>query len=130
MDLDDKVCLCFGVSKRKVVNFIRIENPRVAGQISECFGAGTGCGWCRPYLRMMFEKHRKSAFRVDRDPQTSGDDRASSSPSHPVAGSPASGTSPTAGGSFEKLDAKQYAQLRETYMDDTGKQPPAESTDP
>ena len=55
MDLDDELCLCFHVTKRKVVNFIRVEHPRRAGQLSECFGAGTGCGWCRPYLKRLFE---------------------------------------------------------------------------
>ena len=54
MQLDDEVCLCFHVTKRKLRNFIRVEKPRRAGQLSECFGAGTGCGWCRSYLRQMF----------------------------------------------------------------------------
>ena len=56
MELDDEICLCFHVTKRKIVNFLRIEKPRRAGQLSECFGAGTGCGWCRGYLRRMFEE--------------------------------------------------------------------------
>jgi bacterioferritin-associated ferredoxin len=55
MNLDDEICLCFHVSKRKVQNFLRIEKPRRPGQLAECFGAGTGCGWCRGYLRRMFE---------------------------------------------------------------------------
>ena len=55
MQLDDKVCLCFHVTKRKLLNFIRIEKPKRAAQLSECFGAGTGCGWCRAYLTRMFE---------------------------------------------------------------------------
>ena len=55
MELDDEVCLCFHVTKRKVVNYIRIEKPRRAAQLSDCFGAGTGCGWCRNYLKRMFE---------------------------------------------------------------------------
>jgi bacterioferritin-associated ferredoxin len=54
MQLDDEVCLCFHVTKRKVLNFIRIEKPRRPAQLSECFGAGTGCGWCRSYLERMF----------------------------------------------------------------------------
>jgi bacterioferritin-associated ferredoxin len=54
MELDDEVCLCFHVTKRKLVNFLRIEKPRRSGQLSECFGAGTGCGWCRAYLERMF----------------------------------------------------------------------------
>lgn len=56
MDLDDEICLCFHVSKRKIQNFLRVEKPRRAGQLSECFGAGTGCGWCRGYLRRMFDQ--------------------------------------------------------------------------
>ena len=56
MELDDELCLCFHVSKRKVINFIRVEKPQRAGQLSECFGAGTGCGWCRTYLRRLFEQ--------------------------------------------------------------------------
>ena len=56
MDADDELCLCFHVTRRKVENFIRIEKPRRVGQLSECFGAGTGCGWCRPFLRTLFEQ--------------------------------------------------------------------------
>jgi NAD(P)H-nitrite reductase large subunit len=55
MELDDELCLCFHVTKRKVINFLRVEKPRRAGQLSECFGAGTGCGWCRPYLQKLFD---------------------------------------------------------------------------
>ena len=56
MDLDDELCLCFHVTKRKVINYIRVENPRRAGQLADCYGAGTGCGWCRPYLKRLFEE--------------------------------------------------------------------------
>ena len=56
MELDDELCLCFHVTKRKVMNFLRVEKPRRAAQLSECFGAGTGCGWCRPYLKRLFEQ--------------------------------------------------------------------------
>ena len=56
MELDDELCLCFHVSKRKVVNYLRVERPSRVGQLSECFGAGTGCGWCRPFLRRLFEE--------------------------------------------------------------------------
>jgi NAD(P)H-nitrite reductase large subunit len=55
MDLDDELCLCFHVTKRKVINFIRVEKPRRAGQLSECFGAGTGCGWCRLFLKRLYD---------------------------------------------------------------------------
>jgi len=33
---------------------LRIEKPRRVAQLSECYGAGTGCGWCRPFLERMF----------------------------------------------------------------------------
>ena len=56
MELDDEVCLCFHVTQRKVLNFIRVEKPRRPALLSECFGAGTGCGWCRNYLRHLFQE--------------------------------------------------------------------------
>ena len=61
MEIDDELCLCFHVTKRKVVNFIRLEKPRRVGQLSDCFGAGTGCGWCRPFLRKLFEQATEEA---------------------------------------------------------------------
>ncbi len=54
MQPDDIVCQCFQVSRRKLESFARIERPRRPGQMSECFGAGTGCGWCRPILQAIF----------------------------------------------------------------------------
>ena len=60
MDLDDHVCLCFRVSKRKLLQYIAVQQPRVASQLSECGGAGTGCGWCVPYLRRLFEQNSES----------------------------------------------------------------------
>ena len=57
MDPDDDVCLCFHVSLRKISNFIERERPRVASQISECLGAGTGCQWCVPFLRRLHAMH-------------------------------------------------------------------------
>jgi bacterioferritin-associated ferredoxin len=44
---DDELCLCFHVTWRKVIRFIQINRIRVPSQVSECQGAGTGCGWCR-----------------------------------------------------------------------------------
>src|SRR5215212_8386753 len=55
MELDDELCLCFHVSKRKVINFLRVERPQRESQLSECHGAGTGCGWCRSFLKKLFE---------------------------------------------------------------------------
>ncbi len=50
MEPDDTLCYCFHITQRKIVNFIKRTRPRRASQVSECFGAGTGCGWCIPYL--------------------------------------------------------------------------------
>jgi NAD(P)H-nitrite reductase large subunit len=71
MNLDDELCLCFHVTKRKVINYIRVEKPARPAQLSECFGAGTGCGWCRAYLRRLFEQERggKSADSPELDAQ-------------------------------------------------------------
>jgi bacterioferritin-associated ferredoxin len=55
MDLDGKVCYCFHVSRRKLVNYVRRQRPKVPSQLSECGGAGTGCGWCIPFLKQIFE---------------------------------------------------------------------------
>lgn len=68
MQLDDEVCLCFHVTKRKLQNFLRIERPRRAAQLSECFGAGTGCGWCRKYLAKLFDAAQSGATPGD-DPE-------------------------------------------------------------
>jgi len=59
MEPDDQVCLCFGVSLRKIQGYLRRENPPVASLISECLGAGTGCGWCVPFLTHLHEQHTK-----------------------------------------------------------------------
>ena len=56
MDIDQKVCYCFHVTRRKLVNFIRLHRPKVASQLSECGGAGTGCGWCIPFLKQLFHQ--------------------------------------------------------------------------
>ena len=53
MDLDAKVCYCFHVTRRKLVNFVRRRKPKVASQLSECGGAGSGCGWCIPFLKQI-----------------------------------------------------------------------------
>jgi NAD(P)H-nitrite reductase large subunit len=56
MDLDAKVCYCFHVTRRKLVNFVRQRRPKVASQLSECGGAGTGCGWCIPFCQQIFNQ--------------------------------------------------------------------------
>ena len=65
MELDDELCLCFHVRKRKVVNFLRVERPRRVSQLSECGGAGTGCGWCRPFLQKLFEQAQGPSDEAD-----------------------------------------------------------------
>jgi NAD(P)H-nitrite reductase large subunit len=56
MDPDHEVCYCFHVTKRKLLNFLRVERPRVPSQLSQCGGAGTGCGWCVPFLKQLFRQ--------------------------------------------------------------------------
>ncbi len=66
MNDDDDLCLCFHVSRRKVIQFIRAEKPKVTSQLSQCYGAGTGCGWCRPFLeRLMNESDPERAELPD-----------------------------------------------------------------
>lgn len=59
MDPDQKVCYCFHIKRRKLVNFVRICEPKVPSQLSECGGAGTGCGWCIPFLKQIFYQETK-----------------------------------------------------------------------
>lgn len=56
---DDEICLCFHVSLRKIRAYLARENPPVASLISECLGAGTGCGWCVPFLTHLHACHRE-----------------------------------------------------------------------
>ena len=65
MELDDKVCYCFRVSKRKLVNFTRQTKPSRPSQLSECFGAGTGCGWCIPFLIRLHEQVMSEQEKVE-----------------------------------------------------------------
>lgn len=59
------ICYCFHVSKRKIFNFLRIHRPRRASQLSECGGAGTGCGWCVPFLKRYFEEANNPVTPAD-----------------------------------------------------------------
>ncbi len=58
MHEDDEVCLCFHVSLRKIRGYLQRENPKVASLISECLSAGTGCGWCVPFLKHLHAQHQ------------------------------------------------------------------------
>jgi len=56
MNLDDKICYCFHVSRRKLINWVRLNAPKVPSQLAMCGGAGTGCGWCIPFLKQIFKQ--------------------------------------------------------------------------
>jgi hypothetical protein len=66
--------------------------------MSDCFGAGTGCGWCRTYLRRLFEQETQARLKRT-EPPTEGE--------------------PT---------AKEYAQARARYVRAGGGTPPAGAT--
>ncbi|MGD9646899.1 MAG: bacterioferritin-associated ferredoxin [Pirellulales bacterium] len=106
MKLDDELCLCFHVSKRKVLNYIRIERPRRVGQLSECYGAGTGCGWCRTYLEKLFRDHAAAAHSP-----------ATAQPAEARAAEPS-----------EEPTAEEYARLRARYVRAGGGTPPPGAT--
>lgn len=52
---DENLCLCFHVSQRKIVNYCKRERPKFASLISECLSAGTGCGWCIPFIKSIHQ---------------------------------------------------------------------------
>ena len=56
MNPDDTICFCFHVSCRKLRNYARHHKPSVPSLMSECLGAGTGCGWCRPLIVKIWEQ--------------------------------------------------------------------------
>jgi bacterioferritin-associated ferredoxin len=86
MDADNELCLCFHITRRKLVNYARIHQLKVASQLSQCGGAGTGCGWCIPYLKQIFAASQ--------------------------------------GGTIDTVSAKEYAQMRASYVRSGGGKPP------
>ncbi|MGB0599238.1 MAG: (2Fe-2S)-binding protein [Rubripirellula sp.] len=64
MDDDHELCLCFHVTRRKVVQYIRVHQPNRTSQLSECYGAGTGCGWCRRFLQQLMEEEHPESARL------------------------------------------------------------------
>src|SRR5260221_14641177 len=94
---DDELCLCFHVTKRKVVNFLQVEKPQRASQMSECFGAGTGCGWCRPYLCKLFEAAQEARRHPHPGPLPRGEGELTAADS-------------------DLPDAAQYAAGRSNYV--------------
>ena len=74
MDDDHELCLCFHVTRRKVVQYIRVHQPTRTSQLSECYGAGTGCGWCRRFLQLLMEEEHPESARLP-DSQTYAKER-------------------------------------------------------
>ncbi len=56
---DPEVCVCFHVPLGKLAKFCRLEKPKAASQLASCYGAGTGCGWCIPFLEKIHEQVKK-----------------------------------------------------------------------
>jgi len=78
MKPDNDICLCFHVPLRKIKAFLEREDPPVASYISECLGAGTGCGWCVPYLEDLHAKHQAGkAIELGIDPELYATNRTS-----------------------------------------------------
>lgn len=55
MGPDDTICYCYHVAYRKLWNHARRGGLKRPSQLSDCLGAGTGCGWCIPILKRIFE---------------------------------------------------------------------------
>lgn len=53
---DREICLCFHVPLNKIVKYVRLHDPKVASELANCYGAGTGCGWCIPFLTKIYEQ--------------------------------------------------------------------------
>ena len=68
VQLDDDVCCCFHVPLRKLLNFAKRERPVRASQMSNCLGAGTGCGWCIPVLQRIHAQLLTSEEALDDQP--------------------------------------------------------------
>jgi bacterioferritin-associated ferredoxin len=101
MQVDDELCLCFHVSWRKVINYIRVHRVKVPSQLSECQSAGTGCGWCRAAMRRLVKRMETTPPQSD-DLQQWLDEEYSS--------------------------ARQYAASRQQYIDEGQGQPPSGPT--
>jgi NAD(P)H-nitrite reductase large subunit len=62
MDPDDEICYCYHVSLRKLVNFAKRTRPQRPSRMTDCLGAGTGCGWCIPFLTKIAQDPDSIAF--------------------------------------------------------------------
>ena len=125
MDPDQELCLCFHVTVRKVRQFIRQQRPRVSSQLSQCYGAGTGCGWCRPFLTKLLQQSQQSAepepparsngaqtSDLAKQGENSGQQKAFSTSESVKKGAP-------------EIPAQQYRAQRAAYLRNGGRQPPS-----
>ena len=70
MNPDDKICYCYNVPYRKLWNFACRERLQRPSQMSQCLGAGTGCGWCIPFLKKIFAQAQQAQnASTDETPQ-------------------------------------------------------------
>ena len=127
MDPDQELCLCFHVTVRKVRQFIRQERPRVPSQLSQCYGAGTGCGWCRPFLVKQLQQSQQSdepgvPDLLARFAETQTSDLADQG--QDLGQQSASGTSEAAENDASEISAEQYRAQREAYLQRSGRRPP------
>ena len=102
MKPEDPVCLCFHVTHRKVISFIRVEKPKRPSQLSQCFGAGTGCGWCRPYLERIMAKELESQHSTPNSDRENDPNQAD----------------------LDAISIQDYARNRAKYVLDGGGKPP------
>jgi bacterioferritin-associated ferredoxin len=80
MGPDDTICHCYHVSYRKLWSFARRQRLHRPSQLSDCLGAGTGCGWCIPILKRIFEAARleqAEAPRIEMTPEEYAERRKS-----------------------------------------------------
>jgi NAD(P)H-nitrite reductase large subunit len=102
MNLDDKICYCFHVTRRKLVTWVRLNAPKVPSQLAACGGAGTGCGWCIPFLNQIFRQGQAAGGACHAAPA----------------------------GTLDELTADEYAELRAEYVKaGKGKPPEGSGTD-
>jgi bacterioferritin-associated ferredoxin len=94
MQPDDELCLCFHVTQRKVINYLRVERPKRVGQLADCYGAGTGCGWCRPFLKKLFDAAQDAAQPAPDLPSTEDFARGRSQYVQTGKGTPPPGATP------------------------------------
>jgi bacterioferritin-associated ferredoxin len=94
MQPDDELCLCFHVTQRKVVSYLRIERPQRVAQLSDCNGAGTGCGWCRPFLKKLFDAAQNKDQLAPDLPTTEDYSHGRSQYVHAGKGTPPPGATP------------------------------------